>query len=371
MEELLRNWDGEKAVIRFDHESGAWIFIAIHDRTLGTMASGGCRMKVYDQPRDGLHDALRLARGMTYKWAAIDFPFGGGKAVIAVPHPLEADVREGVLLRVGDLIESLGGTYGTGEDMGTTPADMDVIARRTSRVFGRTPEQGGSGDPGRWTALGVFESIRAACGHAFDTDTLDGRTVLIQGVGSVGAPLGRMLADAGATVLASDALPDRARAVARDLGGEPVAPQDAYDTPCDVFAPCAVGGVLNARSIPRLRCRIVAGSANNQLETEEDDARLREHDILYAPDFVVNAGGAIALSGFEVLGWDEDRVEERTRGIGETLGRILEEAARRDGSPLEEARLRAQRVLDEARRGTPSGRSGYRTSEEDERVPAT
>ncbi|MFW6079472.1 MAG: Glu/Leu/Phe/Val dehydrogenase dimerization domain-containing protein [Gemmatimonadota bacterium] len=372
MEELLRAWDGEKVVIRYDRETGAWIFIALHDRTLGK-ASGGCRMKVYEEPREGLRDALRLARGMTLKWAAIEFPFGGGKTVIALPRPLEPEPRRELLLRTGDLIESLGGTYATGEDMGTTPADMDLMAERTAHVFGRTPENGGSGDPGRWTALGVFVSIRAACERVFDGERpLVGRSVLVQGVGSVGEPLARRLAEADATVLVSDALPDRARMVAGELGGEVVAPQDVYDTECDVFAPCAVGGVLNARSIPRLRCRVVAGSANNQLETEADDERLRERGVLYSPDFVVNVGGAIALSGFEVLGWDEERVEARIRGIGETLGRILDDASARGDTPLAEARRRAERVLEEARRGTPAETGGYRTAQqEDERVPAT
>lgn len=370
MEELIRDWDGEQVVVRHDRDSGAWIFIAIHDRTLG-MASGGCRMKTYDRPRDGLRDALRLARGMTLKWAAIEFPFGGGKTVVALPRPVDEATRTRLLLRLGDTIESLGGTYATGEDMGTTPADMDVIARRTSRVFGRTPEHGGSGDPGEWTALGVFVSIRAACARVFGTEDLSGRTVLVQGVGSVGTALAHRLGDAGARVLVSDALPDRARAVATAVGGEIVAPQEAYDTACDVFAPCAVGGVLNARSIPRLRCRLVVGSANNQLETEADGERLRACGVLYSPDFVVNAGGAIALAGFEVPAWDAERVEARVRRIGDTLGRILDDASASGRSPLAEAKRRAERVLDEARRGTASDRAGYGTQDEGERVPAT
>lgn len=358
MEDLLRAWDGECVVIRYDPESGAWIFIAIHDRTLG-MASGGCRMRVYEDARDGLRDALRLARGMTLKWAAIDFPFGGGKAVIAVPRPLDDDTRERLLLRVGDLIEALGGAYATGEDMGTSAADMDVLARRTSRVFGRTPAHGGPGDPGRWTALGVFEALKAACRRAFESPGLGERSVLVQGVGSVGAPLSRRLAEAGARVLVTDALPDRAARLADEVGGEVVPPEAAYDTECDVFAPCAVGGVLNSRSIPRLRCRVVVGSANNQLETEEDAQRLHERGILYAPDFVANAGGAIALAGLEVLGWNEDEVTERIRRIGDTVTRILDDAAERGEPPLVEARRRAERVLAAAREGTPERETVY------------
>lgn len=358
MEELLRAWDGDSTVVHHDADTDAWIFIAVHDRTLGR-AAGGCRMRVYDEPSDGLRDALRLARGMTMKWAAIDFPFGGGKAVVAVPRPLEAAARERLLLRVGDLIALLGGAYATGEDMGTTPADMNVIARRTRNVFGRTPESGGTGDPGHWTALGVFAAVRAACERVFGTAELADRSVLVQGVGSVGRPLVRRLAQAGARVLVSDALPDRARTLAGKVDAEVVPPERAYDTACDVFAPCAVGGVLNARSVPQLECRVIAGSANNQLETEEAAAWLLERGILYAPDFVANAGGAIALAGLEVLDWSEEQVEARVLRIGETLGHILDDAERRAVSPVTEARRRAEQVLAAARKGTRDGAAVY------------
>src|SRR5690606_22986356 len=158
MEDLLRQWDGECVVVRYDHQTDTWIYIAIHDRTLG-MAMGGCRMNVYPTPADGLKDALRLAHGMTYKWAAIGFPFGGGKSVLAVPRRLEGEEREGLLVRFGEIIEGLGGAYGGGVDLGTTPEDMNVIGRATSRVFGRTLDHGGAGDPGPWTALGVYAGI--------------------------------------------------------------------------------------------------------------------------------------------------------------------------------------------------------------------
>ncbi|MBI4410392.1 MAG: leucine dehydrogenase [Gemmatimonadetes bacterium] len=348
MQDLIRQWDGESVVVRYDRPSDAWIFIVIHDRTLG-MAMGGCRLKVYPTPNDALRDALRLAEGMTLKWAAIDFPFGGGKAVLAPSAPVEGKVREGLLLRFGELVESLGGTYGTGVDLGTTPADMNIIGRTTSRVFGRTPEHGGTGDPGPWTALGVFSGMKAACARAFGTRDLAGRSVLVQGVGGVGGPLARRLHEAGARVLVTDALPDRAARAAAQLGAQVVAPEEAYDTECDVFAPCAIGGVLNRRSIARLCCRIVAGSGNNQLEEAADAERLHERGILYVPDFVINAGGAIAHGALEVLGWARNQVEARVLRIGETVGEILEDAARQGESPLREAERRAQRVLRAAR----------------------
>lgn len=347
MERLLHDWDGESVTIRYDRATGIWMFVAVHDRTLG-MALGGCRLKIYPEPRDGLRDALRLAQGMTLKWAAIDFAFGGGKAVLAAPRPLEGRAREEAMLRFGELVDSLGGSFATGVDLGTTPADMDIVARSTARVFGRTPENGGAGDPGPYTALGVFAAIRTVCDSVFGSPELEGRSVLVQGVGTVGAPLARRLAESGARVLVTDALPHRAERMADELGAEVVPPEAVYDTRCDIFAPCAIGGVLNARSIPRLQCRAVVGGANNQLEEEGDALRLHERGILYAPDFVVNAGGAIAYGTLEVLRWNGERTEVRITQIGETLAEILSDAERRGVTPLEEAKHRAERALGRA-----------------------
>ena len=193
LQEQIESWDGECVVVRHDAPTGAWIFIAVHDRSLG-MAMGGCRMRVYPDIVDGLRDAQRLAGGMTLKWAGIEFPLGGGKAVLAVPRPLEGAEREGLLLRFGDLVEGLGGMYGTGVDLGTTPADMEVVGRKTSRVAGRPPEAGGAGDPGPWTALGVYEGMRSAAKHVYGSSDLGGRAVLVQGVGGVGRPLVDLLA---------------------------------------------------------------------------------------------------------------------------------------------------------------------------------
>jgi leucine dehydrogenase len=348
MEELIHDWNGELVVSAFDGDSGAWIFIAIHDRTLG-MALGGCRLSVYPSAADGLRDALRLSQGMTFKWAAIDFPFGGGKTVLAVPGPLSPEVRERLLLRLGDMIQSLGGMYGTGVDLGTSAADMAVVGRRTRWVFGRPAEQGGRGDPGPWTALGVHAGLRAACAHVFGDDTLSGRTILVQGVGGVGAPLARRLTAAGARVLLTDAIPERARRLAHELSARVIPPEEAYTTECDVFAPCAIGGILNERSIASLRCRVAAGSANNQLERDSDAQLLHERGILYVPDFVINAGGAIAHSALEVLGWSESQAEERIERIRDTVDEILDEAKRNDESPLHEATRRADRNLADAR----------------------
>lgn len=345
--ELVQRWDGLAVVTRYDPPTGTWMFVALHDDTLGTPV-GGCRMKVYPTPEDGLHDALRLAEGMTYKWAAIDFPFGGGKAVLAVPRPLEGEERVGLLHRFGALLDSLGGAFGTGEDLGTTPEDMRELGTVTEHVVGLPRDGVGPTDPGPFTALGVFSGIQAALRHR-DHGEVGGRRVLIQGVGDVGAPLARMCAEAGASLLLSDVDQERATAVAAELGGEVVAPEAVYDEPCDVYAPCAVGATLNGETIPRLRCDIVAGSANNQLAVEEDAEHLGDRGILYAPDFIVNAGGAMAFGLIYRGEGRPDELKRRVEGIGDTLEQVFAEATEVGGGPLAAARRLARRVLTRGR----------------------
>jgi glutamate dehydrogenase/leucine dehydrogenase len=318
-EELLERWDGEQAVIRYDADSGVWIFVCMHSSRLGPSA-GGTRMNVYAKPADGLADAMRLSAGMTMKFAAAGLERGGGKAVLAVPRLPEGDERRALLLRYGDLVASLRGAFLTAADVNTGAADMDVIGERTEHVFGRTPEHGGAGDPGPHTARGVYHGIRASLAHAFGSDELAGRTVLVQGAGSVGAALVRLLAAEGADVLVADVDPERAAAA----GGKPVPPDAALTTECDVYAPCALGGTLSAASVPLLRCRIVAGSANNQLAEPRVAELLREAGVLYAPDYVINVGGAVALLGLEVHGWGEHELEQALGRIGTTLTEIYE-----------------------------------------------
>jgi len=321
-ESLLRDWDGEEAVVRFDEPSGSWMFVGVHSTTLGP-AAGGTRMKTYAEPADGLHDVLRLSSAMTSKMAMASVPLGGGKAVLAVPEIPQGPARRELLLRYGDLVESLHGTYVTACDMNTGPPDMDVIAERCSSVLGRTEANGGSGTSAPNTAVGVFHGIRAAVAHAFGSDELKGRTVAVQGVGAVGDPLSRMLADAGARLTLADVDDVRAKELGEELEAEVVAAGQIAEVPCDVFAPCATGGVLNAQTIPNLRCRLIAGAANNQLGEPEDAERLAECGILYAPDYVVNAGGVIHLVSYEMLGEGDDGVAERLRRIGDTLGEVF------------------------------------------------
>ncbi|HEU4355388.1 MAG TPA: amino acid dehydrogenase [Actinomycetota bacterium] len=317
-EDLLRAWDGEEAAVRFDAGTGTWMFVCVHSTRLGP-AAGGTRMKPYAEPHEALRDGLRLSAAMTSKNAVAGLPLGGGKAVLAVPEAPEGDRRRETLLRYGDLVEALRGTYVTACDMNTSERDMDVIAERTAHVLGRTVEGGGSGSSAPSTALGVFHGIRAAVAHVFGSEDLSGRSVLIQGIGAVGRILADSLAEAGARLILSDVDEGRAGSAAAELGAEVVPAGAAISTLCDVFSPCATGGVVNAGTIPELACRIVAGAANNQLGAAEDADALSERGILYAPDYVVNAGGIIHLASLELLGEDETKRDERIRAIADTL----------------------------------------------------
>jgi glutamate dehydrogenase/leucine dehydrogenase len=342
--ERVPGWDGIGVLSRVDAETGAAIHIAMHSDRLGP-PSGGTRMKSYPSEEEARRDAMRLAEAMTCKWAAARFPRGGGKAVIDVPAGLHDGARDGLLRRYGGLVRELGGRFLTGPDVGTSPRDMDVISETGSPwVFGRTRERGGTGGSGGWTALGVFVSIETACERLFGSRALGGRRVVIQGAGSVGGDLAHRLAEAGASVEVADSDPAAATRAASDSRVSVVPAHGVLGRPCDVLAPCALGGVLDAVSIPSLRCAAVVGAANNPLAERADAERLRARGILYAPDFVVNAGGAIAVTGIEALGWSAQRAESAVRGIAETLARVFA-IAERDNVTTDEA---ARRVAAEA-----------------------
>jgi leucine dehydrogenase len=343
-EDLLRTWDGEEVVVRFDAPTGAWMFVAVHSTDLGP-AAGGTRMRSYPSPEEALRDGLRLSSAMTSKMAMASMPFGGGKAVLAVPEIPTGEARRELLLRYGELVESLHGTYWTACDMNTSPLDMDVIAERCSAVFGRSEEAGGSGTSAPATAVGVFHGLRATVAHAFGSDDLDGRTIAVQGVGAVGGPLAHQLAEAGAHLVLADVEEPRAKELANELDAEAVSAEDVIDVECDVFSPCATGAVLSRTSIPRLRCRAIAGAANNQLAEPEDAERLAERGIVYAPDYVVNAGGVIHLVGFELLREDQVRVDERLRGVADTLDEVFTMANERGISTRAAADAVVQRRL--------------------------
>jgi glutamate dehydrogenase/leucine dehydrogenase len=325
------------------------MFVCVHSTALGP-AAGGTRMKTYAHPRDALADGLRLSSSMTRKNAVAGLPLGGGKAVLSVPEIPNDEARRSLLLRYADVVESLHGTYWTACDMNTSPADMDVLGERCSSVFGKTEAHNGSGTSAPATADGVFVGIRASAKHAFGTDDLSGRTVLVQGVGAVGSILARLVTDAGARVIVTDVDEIRAKELAVEVDGDVVAPDDAIATECDVLSPNATGGVLSSESIPRLRCRIVAGAANNQLAEPKDAERFAERDILYAPDYVVNAGGIIHLASLEMLGETVEERDARIATIGETVTEVVQIADVEHISTEQAAdRIVQQRLAESAR----------------------
>lgn len=350
MESMLREWHGETVIVRFDRPSGAWIIIAIHSTRLGP-AAGGTRMTSYPDPAAALRDAMRLAEGMTYKFATPGLPFGGGKAVIFIPADFDAQLRPALLRRYGALVHQLGGLFSTGPDVGTSPADMDIIAETGGPyVFGRTVTAGGAGAPGLFTARGVLAGMEVVCEHLFGAPSVGGRKVLVQGAGDVGGHLIRHLRDVGAEVIFSDVDDGAIRRFRDELGVEYVPPEVVYTTACDIFAPCALGGVLNSQTIPRLRCRAVAGGANNQLAGQDDAERLRARGILSAPDYVINVGGAMAILGIEIQGWTRDRAEnEVVESVQHALRKIFASAAAEHISPEVAARRLAEDRLSEGR----------------------
>ncbi|MDX1579557.1 MAG: Glu/Leu/Phe/Val dehydrogenase dimerization domain-containing protein [Gemmatimonadota bacterium] len=338
----LKDWDGESVVVGRDGPTETWIFIALHDTRLGP-ATGGTRLATYATPNDGLVDALRLSEGMTYKWAGLGMPYGGGKAVLAAPGPLDEDARTGLLDRYAARLASLRGAFRTGVDLGTTPEDMARIGALSGQAMGIV--DGHPEDPGPYTALGVFVGMRAAVSRRFGSESLEGRSVLVQGVGDVGLPLAEMLVEAGALVRLCDIDADRAEAAATRLGAGVVDPERMWDEDVDVYAPCAIGATVNPDTVPRMRCRIVAGSANNQLLTPADAEALHARGILYAPDYIINAGGAMAFGRMSDGVRERAVLEAEVVGIEESLRQIFEEAEEAGESPLWAAQRRAERFL--------------------------
>jgi leucine dehydrogenase len=309
-------------------------------------------MWTYADPWEGVMDAVRLARAMTFKSAVAGLPLGGGKGVIVLPagsRPPTGDDRRAVLLDFADTVDALGGAYLTAEDVGTSEPDMRVIAEGTPHVSGLPEDRGGSGDPSPWTALGVEAAIRVACERVFGSDSLEDRTVSVVGLGHVGGPLAELLAAGGARLVVADIDPAR-RALADSIGAEWVDTATALTAEVDVLAPCALGGVLDERTVPALRCRAIAGAANNQLAHEGVDTLLAARDILWVPDFVANAGGVINISvEFEEGGYRRDRADAKVRGVADTVRTVLDHADATGTTPLAAALDIARRRVDEAR----------------------
>jgi glutamate dehydrogenase/leucine dehydrogenase len=335
----------EQVVFVADADVGLRAVIAVHSTVLGP-SLGGVRFWHYDSDTDALADALRLSEAMTLKAAMAGLDQGGGKAVVRWDEPDRA--RPEALLEVlGRAIDDLGGRYIAAEDVGATPADMNALARFTPWVTGVDASIGGSGDPSPLTAFGVLCAMRAVT-TALDGDpSLRDRAVVVQGAGHVGVHLTRLLVAEGARVTVADVLPVRAQSLADELGVQTVPHDRALTVDCDLLAPCALGGVLDATSIPHLRCRAVVGAANNQLAAPGLDRMLADLGILYAPDFVVNAGGIINVAE-EFVGYDRMRAEHRTAVIQTTTTLVLQHAREHGTTPQQSAVLLARRRIADA-----------------------
>ncbi|HYY77892.1 MAG TPA: Glu/Leu/Phe/Val dehydrogenase dimerization domain-containing protein [Actinomycetes bacterium] len=338
----LMGGEYEQVVYNHDPASGLKAIIAIHSTALGP-ALGGTRFYPYASEEDGLRDVLRLARGMSYKAAVAGLNLGGGKSVI-IGDPKR--IKSEVLLRAhGRFVESLGGRYITAEDVGTFTADMDVVAQETRWVTGRTVANGGGGDPSINTAYGVLKGMEAVAQELWQQPDLSGRHVVVQGVGKVGSQLCRLLHQAGAHLTVADVDLDHVAWAVKEFGADTVEPTKAHALPCDIFAPCALGAVVNDDTLPSLKCAAVAGSANNVLARAEHGFALRQLGILYAPDYVINAGGLINVAD-ELQGYSAERATAKVEGIFGTLREIFHRA-KAGGIPTSEA---ADRMAEERMR---------------------
>ncbi|MHB1419303.1 MAG: Glu/Leu/Phe/Val dehydrogenase dimerization domain-containing protein [Bacillota bacterium] len=312
----------EQVVYCRDQQSGLRAIIAIHNTALGP-ALGGTRMWPYTSEEDALIDVLRLARGMTYKAAAAGLLLGGGKAVI-IGDPRK-DKSEELWRSFGRYVSSLGGRFVTAEDVGTTPEDMDIIRRETPFVMGCSMASGGCGNPSATTALGVFRGMQAAVKHVYGRTNLRGMTVAVQGLGSVGYALCYHLHEEGCRLVVADLNHEAVGRAVRDFGALPVDPEKVYSVECDLFAPCALGAVVNDHTLPVFRCRVIAGSANNVLAEERHGEELHQRGIIYIPDYIINAGGLIKVAQ-EMVGFDQDKVQEKVDAIYQTTLQVLDAA---------------------------------------------
>jgi leucine dehydrogenase len=322
----------ERVVVGHDPATGLRAIIAIYSTDLGP-ALGGTRLFPYPSDDAALTDVLRLSKGMAFKAAACGLDLGGGKAVIIGDRSL---ITDDFWRAYGRFVDSLAGAYITAEDVGTTTDDMHVIAEETKWVVGRAAEDHGAGDPSPATARGVVRAMQAVAHHLHGSDSLAGSRIAVQGVGKVGTALVEFLVDEGAEVVIADIIPSAADALVDRFGVKAVDKDDILFEECDILSPCSLGASIRADTIPRLRCRAVVGSANNQLATEEDDERIAEAGILYVPDFVANAGGLIHVSA-ELDEFNAALVKSRITGIYDAVLSILDQAATDNLTPNDAA----------------------------------
>ncbi|MGF2617010.1 Glu/Leu/Phe/Val dehydrogenase [Rossellomorea vietnamensis] len=335
----MEKYDYEQLLFCQDENSGLKAIIGIHDTTLGP-ALGGTRMWTYDSEEAAIEDALRLAKGMTYKNAAAGLNLGGGKTVI-IGDPRK-DKNEEMFRAFGRFIQGLNGRYITAEDVGTTVADMDLIHEETDYVTGISPAFGSSGNPSPVTAYGVYRGMKAAAKEAFGTDSLEGKTIAVQGVGNVAFTLCRHLHEEGAKLIVTDINKEAVQRAVDEFGAKAVDINEIYSVDCDIYAPCALGAVINDETIPQIKAKVIAGAANNQLKDTAHGDTIHEMGIVYAPDYVINAGGVINVAD-ELYGYNRDRAMKKVEGIYNNVERVIE-IAKRDGIPTY---LAADRMAEE------------------------
>lgn len=343
----LDRFGHQKIVFCSDPDTGLKAIIAIHDTTLGP-ALGGTRMWAYKTETEALHDVLRLSRSMTYKAAITGLNLGGGKAVIIGDSRVQK--TEALMRRYGRFIQNLNGSFITAEDVGTNPRDMEYIRMETKYVTGVPESIGGSGDPSPVTARGVFMGIKACVKEFYGNDSLAGKSVAVQGIGHVGENLVRLLREENAKVYVSDINEERLSQVAKKYGAEAVSNNNVFDMDVDIYSPCALGATVNTETINRLRCSIIAGSANNQLADEEVHGRmLLDKGIMYAPDYLINAGGLINCYS-EIAGFNKKKTLQMAENIYEATRRVLKKSKEENIPTNEAANIIAEKRIEDIRK---------------------
>jgi leucine dehydrogenase len=335
----MNKWGHEQVLFTREESVGYYGIIAIHDTTLGP-ALGGTRLWNYESEEEAVIDVLRLSMGMTYKAAVAGLNLGGGKSVI-IGDP-DMPRREMIFRAHGRAVETVKGRYITAEDVGTSVEDMDYVHMETEHVVGIA---GRSGDPSPVTAYGTYRGMKACALEKYGNDSLKGKTVAVQGVGHVGYYLCENLAAEGAQLVVTDISKDKIARCVDDFGAEAVAADAIYEVDADIFAPCALGAIINSKTLPKLKVDIIAGAANNQLEKAEDAKAVQEANILYAPDYVINAGGLINVYS-ELADWTTDRSKRKAGEIYQTLMEVFELAREGKLTTAEAADRIAERRID-------------------------
>lgn len=348
---VMEEDDYEEVLFCQDQASGLKAIIAIHDTTLGP-ALGGTRMWTYASEQDALVDALRLSKGMTYKNAVSGLNLGGGKTVI-IGNP-KIDKNEAMFRAFGRFVQGLNGRYITAEDVGTTEEDMNLIHEETDYVTGISESYGSSGNPSPATAFGVYQGIKAAAMEAFGSDSLEGKVIAVQGVGNVAYHLCGYLHKEGARLIVTDIDKKAVRRAEEEFGAQVVNPEDIYSVSCDIYAPCALGAIINDETIPQMKAKVIAGAANNQLKEPRHGDLIHELGIVYAPDYVINAGGVINVAD-ELNGYNRERAYKKVSTIYHNISKVFE-ISKRDQVPTYVA---ADRMAEERIKTMQASRSAF------------